>query len=178
MEAKLKVMVQVKAKVKVKQENPLSGMKVWLKHVQEDLTNMKKTHREASAPESLNCEIPPAVCTEFAAYMQGAIPDFVAARTQLQEVVDGDKAIHELTAEWWQNLQKQVKDAHDKLNGWKVLVSGYKNAKKSAEKAKAKSKGMPAVPTIPAVPTMLPPAPALPPPPPAPAAAEASNPAA
>ena len=127
-----------KAKAKVKQENPLTAMKAWLKNVQDDLSNMKTTHREASAPESLNCGIPSGAALEFATFMQGAIPDFVSARTTLQEVVDGDKLIHELTAEWWQTLQTRVKEAHDKLNGWKILVSGYKNAKKSAEKAKAK----------------------------------------
>ena len=165
---------KAKAKAKVKQENPLAAMKAWLKNVQEDLSNMKKTHREASAPESLNCGIPSGAALEFATYMQGAIPEFVSARTQLQEVVDGDKPIHELTAEWWQTLQTQVKEAHDKLNGWKVLVTGYKNAKKSAEKAKAKS--MPAVPVMMPPPPQAPAALALPapPPPPAPAAAEAA----
>ena len=149
---------KAKAKAKVKQENPLSQMKARLKNVQEDLSNLKRTHREASAPESLDCGVPAGAALEFATYMQSAIPEFVAARTQLQEVVDGDSPIHELTAEWWQTLQTKVKEAHGKLNGWKLLVSGYRNAKKSAEKIK--SKGMPAVPvTMPAVPVTMPPQP-------------------
>ena len=155
LEARKKAVAAKKAAAKVKVENPLTAMKVWLKNVQEDLGKMKTAQREASAPGDLDCGIPVGVATEFATFMQTSIPDMVTARAELQEVVDGDKPIHSLTAEFWQNLQSKVKEAHEKLNGWRILVNSYKSAKKAQEKAKSKTKE-PAVPVV--VPPPIPPA--------------------